>query len=132
MVADVREYAGHLDDCPWESRAEDPTRDDVIRWKKMVDRDRGPSGELSLGMLEFPIDTRLRFHHHAPAEIYFVRQGTGEVTLNESVQRLDAGGFAFIPGGVPHAIANVGTEPLQLLWFFPTDSWHDVEYIYLE
>jgi len=132
MDLDIISYASHLDDCPWESRAADPTRSDVVRWKQMVCADRRPSAGVSMGLLEFPVGTSIRFHHHAPPEIYYVKSGLAQLGLQDSVQPVRAGGFAYIPGNSPHAIANIGGERMELIWVFPTNAWSDVEYLFLE
>ena len=132
MDLDIVSYASHLDDCPWESKASDPTRTDVVRWKQMVSAGRRPSAGVSMGLLEFPVGTSIRLHHHTPPEIYYVKSGLAKLRLAETVQSLRAGGFAYIPGSAPHAIANIGQERMELIWVFPTDTWDEVEYLYLE
>lgn len=132
MTMNFEAFVHHLDDCPWESRAEDPTRTDVIRWKQMVSTDRAPSEDISMGLLEFPTRAKLRLHRHTPAEIYYIQAGRGELRIRDAIQPVCAGAFAFIPSDRPHAIANVGPDPLRLFWIFPTDSGREVDYIYLE
>ncbi len=48
-------------------------------------------------------------HHHLHNELFLVRQGTVEVTVNGRSQRLGGGSAAFITSNEEHGIRNVGT-----------------------
>ncbi|MDP6344710.1 MAG: cupin domain-containing protein [Alphaproteobacteria bacterium] len=117
----------HLDDYDWETR---PGRTDGVRWKLLVDADRGPSHGFSLGILQFPPGTVLAPHRHGPQEVYWVREGRGALRLGEETRQVDPGTIVYIPENHLHGIENIGTEPLTLMWLFPTDTWAEVEYLF--
>jgi mannose-6-phosphate isomerase-like protein (cupin superfamily) len=50
-------------------------------------------------------------HHHKHEEMFLVREGTVEVTVNGQATRLGPGGVAFIGSGDDHGIRNVGDTP---------------------
>jgi oxalate decarboxylase/phosphoglucose isomerase-like protein (cupin superfamily) len=60
--------------------------------------------------------------------VYFFLSGSGEVVLNGESTAVTAGDAVFIPGNMEHMSVNTGTEPLRLLYFFPADSFADIEY----
>ncbi len=120
-------FVRHVEDYTWETR---PGRADGVRWKLLIDADRTPSHGLSLGILEFPPGTILAPHHHAPQEVYMVREGQGELTLGDEKQAVGPGTVIYIPENHIHGIENTGKGPLTLMWFFPTDRWSDVEYLF--
>ena len=132
VVSHPAALIGHFEALPWESRASNPDQSGVIRWKHF----RGPEGAtldgISAGLLEIPVGEGLRLHQHEPAEIYYVVSGVGSVVVEETTAAVVPGAFALIPAMAPHKIVNTGDVPLQFIWMFPTDSWHDVRYDYLE
>lgn len=50
-------------------------------------------------------------HSHKHEEMFLVREGTVEVTVNGKATRLGPGGVAFIGSGDDHGIHNVGDTP---------------------
>ena len=117
----------HLDDVAWETR---PGRTDGVRWKLLIDADRGPSRGFSLGILQFPPGTTLAPHHHGPQEIYWIRDGHGELLIGGEKQQVGPNSIVYIPENCVHGIANTGDTPLTLMWVFPTDTWGEVEYLF--
>ncbi len=117
----------HLDDYDWESR---PGRTDGVRWKLLVDADRTPSHGFSLGILQFPPGTVLAPHHHTPQEVYWVREGQGELLIDGKKQHVGPNSIIYIPENHVHGIENIGSTPLTLMWVFPTDTWAEVEYLF--
>ncbi len=52
-------------------------------------------------------------HHHLHEEMFLVREGTLEVTVNGQNTRLGAGGVAFVASNDQHGIKNVGETNAQ-------------------
>lgn len=50
-------------------------------------------------------------HHHVHSEMWLVREGTVELTINGITHRLGAGGLGFVHSNEEHGIKNVGTGP---------------------
>ena len=50
-------------------------------------------------------------HHHVHSEMWLVREGTVELTINGNTHRLGAGGVGFVHSNEEHGIKNVGTGP---------------------
>lgn len=50
-------------------------------------------------------------HSHKHEEMFLIREGTVEVTVNGKTSRLGPGGVAFIGSGDDHGIHNVGDTP---------------------
>lgn len=50
-------------------------------------------------------------HHHVHEEMFLIREGTVEVTIDGRSTRLDAGGAAYVASNAVHGIKNVGTTP---------------------
>ena len=50
-------------------------------------------------------------HHHLHSEMWLIREGTVELTINGASRRLGAGGLGFVHSNEEHGIKNVGTGP---------------------
>jgi len=50
-------------------------------------------------------------HRHKHEEMFLIREGTIEVTVNGKATRLGPGGVAFIGSGEDHGIRNIGDTP---------------------
>lgn len=50
-------------------------------------------------------------HHHRHSEMWLIREGTVELTINGTLRRLGPGGLGFVHSNEEHGIKNVGTGP---------------------
>lgn len=50
-------------------------------------------------------------HHHVHSEMWLIREGTVELTINGTSHRLGAGGVGFVHSNEEHGIRNVGNGP---------------------
>jgi quercetin dioxygenase-like cupin family protein len=50
-------------------------------------------------------------HHHPHSEMWLVREGTIEISINGTNHRLGPGGAGFVRSNDEHGIKNVGTTP---------------------
>ncbi len=48
-------------------------------------------------------------HHHAHSEMWLIREGTVEITINGAPHRIGPGGVGFVRSNEEHGIKNVGT-----------------------
>lgn len=99
-----------------------------IGWRTLFSGDITPTNALTAGVAELESGGWLGLHRHTPAEIYFVLEGQGVLTLAGAEQHVVAGQAVFIPGDCEHGIRNEGKAPLRFLYAFAVDSFADVEY----
>jgi mannose-6-phosphate isomerase-like protein (cupin superfamily) len=50
-------------------------------------------------------------HHHAHSEMWLIREGTVEITVNGTSSRLGPGAVGFVHSNDEHGIKNAGTTP---------------------
>jgi len=50
-------------------------------------------------------------HRHIHSEMWLIREGTVELTINDVSHRLGPGGLGFVHSNEEHGIKNVGTGP---------------------
>jgi len=118
----------HSDALAWETWDDGDVSRGRVFWRTLFSQGRTNSDSLTAGIaIVHPADA-LNPHHHAPAEIYFVIQGEGVMTLGKEEHRVRAGDAIFIPGDVRHGIANRSHEDLLFLYAFPTDSFDEIVY----
>ena len=82
-----------------------------------------PACPFAIGIYQMAADTvhPLHLHTHA-AEFYYVLNGTGRFTIGDETFDGRAGLVTYMPIGMPHAIENTGSGPLDVLYCFnPSD-----------
>ena len=50
-------------------------------------------------------------HHHAHSEMWLIREGTVQLTINGTTHIIGAGGMGFVRSNEEHGIRNVGSVP---------------------
>lgn len=106
----------------------DPSHGSVT-WHTLFSCPQTPSSDLSAGIALCPPNSGdLRLHRHEQAEIYYIIEGEGEVTIDDVTQRVSKGSSVFIPSNAKHGLVNVGKGDLRLFYVFPTSSFGDVVY----
>lgn len=129
-------YIRNLDQAEWHKHTQeeiDNGADPDLRFCFLVDRDIQASHGLSIGCLVLPVGGELPPHRHKPQELYVIKSGTGEMHLPDMTTRpVRENDFVYIPENERHGLINTGETPLEILWIFPTDSFRDVEYGYLD
>lgn len=100
-----------------------------LSWRYLVDASEHKSAGLSMGILKIPQGEHLPPHRHAQQEVYFILKGRGVLLMeNDETRSLEFGQTVYIPGDTLHGIKNMGEGDFEVIWTFPTDSWHDVQY----
>jgi quercetin dioxygenase-like cupin family protein len=87
-----------------------------------------PTSSLTVGVTEMRQGDWLGLHRHSPAEVYYVLDGEGVVTVDGDERTVVAGTAVFIPGDAEHGIRNTGRGLLRFLYAFAVSSFDDVEY----
>jgi quercetin dioxygenase-like cupin family protein len=70
---------------------------------------------------EFEPGRHSGLHSDDAEETIYVADGEGEIFISGRQERLEAGGFQFVPAGVQHDVYAYGDRPLRLLSFFPAN-----------
>jgi uncharacterized protein YceH (UPF0502 family) len=95
----------------------------VVFWKTLV------NGEgLTLGFARLPPGESLHSHRHEQAEVYFVVEGEGRVTVGGNVRSVGPGAAVFIPGQAVHSFENTGSTDVRFAYVLAADAFADVEY----
>ncbi len=98
-------------------------------WFTLFSGDVTPTTAMSAGIMEIPANGGvLEPHRHAQAEIYFVHEGTGLLTVDGEETTITTGMAAFIPGEAEHGLRNDSAAVLRIFYVFPTDCFADVIY----
>lgn len=62
--------------------------------------------------------------HHRQDETIHVLAGRFKVRIDDQQYTLDAGGFAYLPAGLPHAFLNLTDQPAELIIVFAPGGGH--------
>lgn len=117
-------------DLEWETWADEEAIAErgLVYWKTLISADVTPSDSLTTGIAKIPPGEVFRRHRHRQAEIYFILEGTGLVTIGSESRPVTAGSTVFIPGNVLHSCENTGVSDLLCACVFPADSFEEIEY----
>jgi len=127
MSLECKAVVARADDRPRESWS-NPERGNVS-WFTLFSSGMTPTTAMIAGLMEVPPNGGvLKPHRHRQAEIYFVQEGTGSLTIDGVETTITAGAAAFIPGDAEHSVSNASATLLKIFYVFPTDSFDDVVY----
>jgi mannose-6-phosphate isomerase-like protein (cupin superfamily) len=101
-----------------------------VQWQTLVSGGLTPTSGLTAGTARLHPGGALRPHRHAQAELYFVRAGTGVVTIAGTAREVGPGTTVFIPGDAVHGIENTAATDLRFDYVLAADAFEDVEYIF--
>ena len=107
---------------------DDPVRGNTAFYT-LLSSDITPTDSMCAGVAEVaPGSGGARSHRHAEAEIYYILEGTGILTVDgvETIVSKDA--VIFIPGNAEHGLRNESTTVLKLFYVFPTGRFSEVVY----
>jgi quercetin dioxygenase-like cupin family protein len=125
-MSTAKAYVSHLSAAPLD-RWNDPRRG-KLSWRTLLSAGMTPTDSLTAGVAEFEPGGALNLHRHAAAEIYFILEGEGIVSIDGHDHAVAPGSIAFIPGGAPHGVRNSGGRTLKLFYAFAKSSFGEVEY----
>ncbi|KAB8075130.1 RmlC-like cupin [Aspergillus leporis] len=92
---------------------EDPSRGEVS-WRTLFTRPKTLTSDLSAGIAVCHRKSGyLCSHHHAQAEIYYVLEGRGVVTIDGVHYNVKKESVVFIPGDVEHSVTNNEDDELK-------------------
>ncbi|KAJ6120064.1 RmlC-like cupin domain-containing protein [Penicillium sp. IBT 18751x] len=101
----------------------------VVTWHTLFSQPPSPDSELCAGIANCPPGNgHLCAHRHVQAEIYYIIEGEGEVTIDGVKHHVTKGSSVFIPSNAEHEIVNKGTGELRWFYVFPTSAFENVVY----
>jgi quercetin dioxygenase-like cupin family protein len=103
-----------------------------VGWRTLFSGDITATDSLTAGVAELEPGGWLGLHRHTPAEIYFVLEGTGLVTIEGNEHAVQAGSAVYIPGDAEHGIRNADNALLRFVYVFPVGAFGEVEYRFSE
>ncbi len=127
--AQSQPFAVSLEQVPAEGAGD--LQSGMLTWKTLISADRTPSGEMIVGVADFPPHGRLNSHRHAPAEFYFGLAGEGTVIADGVPLRIAKGVAVFIPGNTEHGVV-AGPEGLSIVYGFAQRAFSDIAYDFRE
>lgn len=84
--------------------------------RPLVDRTTSSIERCSLAEETLPAGASVGRHHHLETEeIYYILQGSGQMTVGDEVRTVGAGDAIFIPRGHTHTLENTGPAPMTIL-----------------
>jgi mannose-6-phosphate isomerase-like protein (cupin superfamily) len=105
----------------------DPVRGHV-GFRTLVGDGRTATSALTAGVSELGPGGWLGHHRHEPAEVYYILEGVGVVSIDGQEHAVEAGTVVFVPSDAEHGISNTGPAGLRFFYVFAADSFTEVAY----
>lgn len=100
-----------------------------LTWHTLISQPLTPTSDLSAGIATCPPHSgHLCAHRHSQAELYYILEGSGTVTIDGVTHAVEKGSTVFIPGDAEHGVLNETEKELKWLYVFPTGNFADVVY----
>jgi mannose-6-phosphate isomerase-like protein (cupin superfamily) len=93
---------------------------------------RRTTPEFTAGVARLAPGGWLGHHRHEPAELYYVLEGEGVLTIDGEEHAVTPGTAAYIPGSAEHGIRSTGPGFLRFFYAFAVGSFDEVEYRFTE
>jgi mannose-6-phosphate isomerase-like protein (cupin superfamily) len=104
-----------------------------VSWHTLISAPQTNTTDLSAGIATCPPQAgRLCPHRHEQAEIYYILDGEGDMTVDGVTTRVQAGCTVFIPRNAEHGIVNTGNGVLRWFYVFAVGSFGDIVYRFSE
>ena len=112
MAASIQPVVTSERDRPRESW--DDTSRGAVSWFTLFSRDITPTAGMTAGIAEIPPEPGpLGAHRHEQAELYYILEGRGVLTMDGVETVVSAGTAAFIPGDCEHSLRNTSTTVFE-------------------
>jgi mannose-6-phosphate isomerase-like protein (cupin superfamily) len=110
----------HLNECP--ASPMEPGRGEQIR---LINPGLGTEKvDVHLNRL-VPGGPRGKVHHHTEADnVYIVKRGEGTLTVEGKTYLIRENDVVYIPAGMKHALANVGSELFEIFEIYAPSGRH--------
>lgn len=88
-------------------------------WSRVLLTGERVASATTLGYSSFAAGTSTEMLSHATEELAYVLTGRGKLRLDGEDVPYAAGSAIFIPAGVWHAVTNIGSQPVTMVFAFP-------------
>jgi quercetin dioxygenase-like cupin family protein len=96
-------------------------------WSRVILTGERVGSATALGVSSFAPGTVTAMLSHETEELAYVLSGEGELRLEDEAVPYRAATALYIPAGVWHAVANTGTEPVNMVFAFPHPDYPPTE-----
>jgi mannose-6-phosphate isomerase-like protein (cupin superfamily) len=84
--------------------------------RPLIDRTTSAIQKCSLAEEVLPVGAAVGRHYHKHTEeIYYILEGSGEMTVGEETSAVSAGDAVYIPADSVHTLKNTGTAPMKIM-----------------
>jgi mannose-6-phosphate isomerase-like protein (cupin superfamily) len=106
----------------------------TVSWKTLISAPHTATDTFTVGIATCSPGSsshcrgHLKSHRHSQAEIYYVTQGEGTVSVEGVEYLVERGSVVWIPGDAEHGVVNTGEEDLVWLYAFAVNGFGEVVY----
>ncbi len=90
-----------------------------VERKELIGKKMGAKG-VTIGEITIQPGGEIPKHFHGVEDCVLLRQGSGEIHVDGQVNKVEAPMSILIPPGAKHKVVNTGTEPIRIIYVFPS------------
>ena len=90
----------------------------MVERKELIGRKIGAAA-ITMGEITIYSGGEIPLHSHKVEDVVLLREGRGEIHLEEEVVKVEAPMSILIPAGIKHRVINTGSEPIKIIFGFP-------------
>jgi quercetin dioxygenase-like cupin family protein len=89
--------------------------------KILISPQEGWEGHV-MRVLEVEVNGYTPKHSHPWPHINYMIEGKGQLMMNGEIHQVEAGTFAYVPGGTLHQFKNIGNEIFKFICIVPEEG----------
>jgi len=90
----------------------------MVERKELIGRKMGAAA-ITMGEITIYPGGEIPLHSHKVEDVVLLREGRGEIHMEEEVVKVEAPMSILIPAGIKHTVINTGSEPMKIIYGFP-------------
>jgi quercetin dioxygenase-like cupin family protein len=91
----------------------------LVERKELIGKKMGAAG-ITLGEIIIQPGGEIPLHKHNVEDCVLLREGAGEIHIDDELVEVRAPMSILIPTGVRHKVLNTGSEPMRIIFAFPS------------
>jgi quercetin dioxygenase-like cupin family protein len=90
----------------------------LVKRKELIGKKMG-AANATIGEIIIDPGGEIPLHKHNVEDCILLREGTGEVHIDDQCIKVKAPMSILIPAGVKHKVLNTGSQPIRIIFCFP-------------
>jgi quercetin dioxygenase-like cupin family protein len=91
----------------------------LVERRELIGKSMGATN-ITMGEITIQPGGEIPLHTHNVEDCILLREGKGEVHMDEEIVKVKAPMTILVPAGLKHRVLNTGTKPIRIIFAFPS------------